>query len=272
MQIDKKLVGTKIYNIRKQNGYTMEEFGKQLGNVAKGTINSWEKGVNLPNEQRLELIAFIGNTTVNELLHGSLNEYIVKLIHTNLGIKILDEMKPFVDLIREAGYSYGDDMEILRFAKGILNANQIATSRPALFYLLISKLDNLFIGYLQESKDNNVPYFYAFSDTKNNLLHLVPFTIFDTASKYYSYPENIVKPGEHDFFTSGLIALNLKLRGLKMVYYGVDTKKKCLQLTKFIYDVDSDSFMSEPMNLKDSALHIPFVKCIKKELLFWSNK
>jgi len=161
---------------------------------------------------------------------------------------------------------------MLHSVEGILSANQIATSRSALFYLMISKPDNLFIGYLQESKDNSVPYFYAFSDTKNNLLHLVPFTVSDTASKYYSYPDNISQSGEHDFFTSGLMALNLKLRNLKMFYYGIDRKKKCLQLTKFVYDTDSDSLISELLDLKDSASHIPFVNCMKKDLLFLSNK
>ena len=148
----------------------------------------------------------------------------------------------------------------------IFNANQIATKRPALFYLLISRPDNLFIGYFQESKDNNVPYFYAFSDIKNNTLHIMPFTLSDTASKFYAFPENIVEAGEHDFFTSGLLALKLRLRDLNVIYYGIDSKEKRLQITKFIYDTNLDLLIINSADSKDFNLHLPFVQNMENEL------
>ena len=72
MYIDKKEVGERILKIRKSYGYSMKEFGEAVGHAPKGSVNSWEKGVNLPNEERLKQIASMGNMSVNELLYGSL--------------------------------------------------------------------------------------------------------------------------------------------------------------------------------------------------------
>ena len=270
MYIDKKAVGAKIHKIRQQNGYSMEQFGKQIGNAPKGSVNSWEKGVNLPATERLELIALLGNTTVNELLYGSIEDYITNLVHTNLGIKLLNTQNQLIDFILQAGYTYGDDIEILRFAKGVFNANHVITNIPSLFYLPISEPDNLFIGYLQKEKSdhNNIPYFYAFSDMKNHTLHLVPFPLSNEVSKYYAYPEKILQPSEHDFFTSGLLSLKLQLRYLTILYYGIDIDEPCLKFTKLTYDIKSDSLMPCLIDSNDSDLYAPFMKCIEKELLY----
>lgn len=73
MNVDKKLVGRKIRDIRIKNGYTLEDFGK-LFNAKKGNVQSWEKGNALPNKERLLNISKIANLTVNELLYGSIDE------------------------------------------------------------------------------------------------------------------------------------------------------------------------------------------------------
>ena len=69
-EINKQVVGLKIRSIRKTLGLTMKEFGGRLGKpVASDSIVSrWEKGVSIPNNERLKLIAEIGGITVNELL------------------------------------------------------------------------------------------------------------------------------------------------------------------------------------------------------------
>ena len=46
----------------------MQKFGEIIDNAPKGSVNSWEKGVNLPNEKRLKQIATLGNMTLNELV------------------------------------------------------------------------------------------------------------------------------------------------------------------------------------------------------------
>lgn len=80
MFVNKEAVGKRILQIRKKYGYSMQKFGEIIDNAPKGSVNSWEKGVNLPNEKRLKQIATLGNMTLNELLYGSFKEYVDMLI------------------------------------------------------------------------------------------------------------------------------------------------------------------------------------------------
>lgn len=75
--IDKIKVGKRIFNIRNSLNLTLEQFGK-LDNLkaSKSIVLRWENGTSLPNRSRLETIAKLGNMTVNELLFGSIDEFI----------------------------------------------------------------------------------------------------------------------------------------------------------------------------------------------------
>ncbi len=69
--IDKKAVGRRIKQIRINKGCTLEAFGKLDNlNTSKSIVLRWENGTSLPNQSRLEIIAKLGNMTVNELLYG----------------------------------------------------------------------------------------------------------------------------------------------------------------------------------------------------------
>lgn len=70
MQVDKKKVGQKIKSLRLNKGMTQEEFGKLFG-ATRGNVATWERGVSLPNNERLKLIADLSSMTVNELLHNA---------------------------------------------------------------------------------------------------------------------------------------------------------------------------------------------------------
>ncbi|MFV8764376.1 helix-turn-helix domain-containing protein [Aerococcus urinaeequi] len=79
MDIDKNKVGIEIKRIRKENGYSLKEFGVRIGEilntdrVKEGIISRWENGVSLPNNERLKAIADIGNKTVESILYGGLD-------------------------------------------------------------------------------------------------------------------------------------------------------------------------------------------------------
>ena len=47
MFVNKEAVGKRILQIRKKYGYSMQKFGEIIDNAPKGSVNSWEKGVNL---------------------------------------------------------------------------------------------------------------------------------------------------------------------------------------------------------------------------------
>ena len=79
-KIDKKAVGKRIFNIRNSLNLTLEQFGKIDNlNASKSIVLRWENGTFLPNRSRLEIIAEIGNITLNELLYGDIEKDIEEL-------------------------------------------------------------------------------------------------------------------------------------------------------------------------------------------------
>lgn len=91
--VDKIKVGERIFNIRNSLNLTLEQFGK-LDNLkaSKSIVLRWENGTSLPNRSRLDAIAKKGNMTVNELLYGSIDEFLdnnlVSILEYQTGNKI----------------------------------------------------------------------------------------------------------------------------------------------------------------------------------------
>lgn len=76
IKINKQAVGSRIKQIRLNKGYTLEAFGKLFG-ASKGNVQKWEKGLALPNKERLASISRFFDITVNELLYGSIENFIL---------------------------------------------------------------------------------------------------------------------------------------------------------------------------------------------------
>lgn len=73
--VDKSKVGSRIFDIRQSMNLTLEEFGN-LFQAGKSNVQKWEIGSSLPTRERLDKIAKKGNMTVNELLYGSIDEFL----------------------------------------------------------------------------------------------------------------------------------------------------------------------------------------------------
>lgn len=73
--INKKQLGIRIKSIRTKQGDTLQTFAERLGTVKSGVF-AWEKGNSIPHIKTLKNIALIGNKTVNELLYGSVEEFV----------------------------------------------------------------------------------------------------------------------------------------------------------------------------------------------------
>ena len=120
MEIDKVAVGNRIREIRKGYNLTMEAFGKLISNTIKGTVNNWEKGVNLPNKAAMEKIAILGHISLSELKYGDLKDYLRNLLSTINDIALTED---FFDKLtkssKERGLSYEDNLELLREANRI---------------------------------------------------------------------------------------------------------------------------------------------------------
>lgn len=99
LKVNKRNVGLRIRQIRNSLNLTLEEFGKIFSsdinnklNAGKSNVSTWERGDSLPNKQRLDIIAKKGNMTVNELLYGSIDEFLdnnlVSILEYQTGNKV----------------------------------------------------------------------------------------------------------------------------------------------------------------------------------------
>ncbi len=70
-ELKKDKLGKRIKRIRSNREETLELFGKNFTNtVGKNVVSRWEKGINVPDIERLMNIAYLGETTVTLLLYG----------------------------------------------------------------------------------------------------------------------------------------------------------------------------------------------------------
>ena len=79
MNNNKVDIGQRIKSIRTKKGMTLEEFGA-LFSAGKGLVSRWERGISTPNPERIKAISKVGDTSVEYILHGTMNEYIESLI------------------------------------------------------------------------------------------------------------------------------------------------------------------------------------------------
>jgi transcriptional regulator with XRE-family HTH domain len=70
-EFHKKRIGSRIRVIRNELGLTMKEFGKRFDPPASDSIVSrWERGINLPNEERLKRVSELGDISMFYLTTG----------------------------------------------------------------------------------------------------------------------------------------------------------------------------------------------------------
>lgn len=269
MFLDKKEVGQRILQIRKKYGYSMQKFGEIIDNAPKGSVNSWEKGVNLPNEKRLKQIATLGNMTLNELLYGSFNEYVDKLVGEKLGIQLPEEFSDmFYQLLQQNGFTYGDDMEIIRLVNGFMSYHNLATKETAIFYQPTPYSGNYFEGIIQKA-DYSVLVCKAYADRESNTLHIIPAYGEEKNEEqidFFHALDKLTLPHKNNYFTSGFLTLGLTLRDSKIICYGINKVNDTAQATPYEYDCNKDAYVLNE-NLTFTA-NDKFLRESTKEALF----
>lgn len=269
MFVDKKEVGQRILQIRRKYGYSMQKFGEIIDNAPKGSVNSWEKGVNLPNEKRLRQIATLGNMTFNELLYGSFNEYTDKLVREKLGIQLSEEFSDtFCQLLQHNGFTYGDDLEIIRFVNGFLTYHNLTTRETAIFYQPTPYSGNYFDGIIQKA-DYSVFICRAYADREKNTLHLLPAYDGKQSEEqidFFHALDKLILPHRNNYFTSGFLTLGLALRNSKIIYYGIDKTDYSARISPYEYDCERDAYiLNENLTF---TINSNFLRESTKEALF----
>lgn len=72
--------GKRIKSIRSNFGMTMEQFAILTDSSNTSAVNNWERGYNLPNKLKLKKIAILGNTSIDWIKWGTLEEYITSYL------------------------------------------------------------------------------------------------------------------------------------------------------------------------------------------------
>lgn len=269
MFVNKAAVGKRILQIRKKYGYSMQKFGEIIDDAPKGSVNSWEKGVNLPNEKRLRQIATLGSVTLNELLYGSFKEYVDMLVVEKLGVQLPEEVADtFYQLIQQNGYTYGDDMEIVRLVNGFMTYHNLATKETVIFYQPTVYSGDFFEGIVQKV-DSSVLVCNAYSDRKRNTLHIIPVFGEEPVEErrdFFHALDKLTLPHSNSYFTSGFLTLGLALRDSKLIYYGIDDSDSKAQIMPYEYDCESDAYvLNEDL---DFTIQDSFLREATKEAVF----
>lgn len=76
LNIDKIALGNRIRNIRLDKGMNLKEFGSFF-NAENSIVYNWEIGKTKPNAERMKMISKIGGVSVNELIYGDVEEFII---------------------------------------------------------------------------------------------------------------------------------------------------------------------------------------------------
>ncbi|MGT2752565.1 helix-turn-helix domain-containing protein [Streptococcus porcinus] len=134
MKVNNKEVGQRIKNIRLGLGESMDQFGSRF-NTSRGTINNWEKGRNLPNNKNLLLIAKLGNRTIDEILYGDYDTFLLFKIR-DLVPKFVDNIDKQSDKLDEISYN------IFTIAKSQITNNDYQISENKLKLIIINTIKN----------------------------------------------------------------------------------------------------------------------------------
>ena len=148
-----KTVGQRIFDIRKSKKLTQKEFGELLGDIDRSLISKWEQGKNLPNRERLEIIASIGNMNVDELLNGdsSNDDYFFEIPN----LPITEAESDVLDMMRDREQYDREQAD----KQALLDAIQY-----------LSKANHLINGLYNDFDDDNMMLFtYMYTYTSNML-------------------------------------------------------------------------------------------------------
>lgn len=154
--VNKIQVGKRILDIRDNMKLNLEDFGK-IFNAEKSNVSKWERGLSLPNRARLEKIAKLGDMSVNELLYGSVEEF-VRENYINI-IPDYEFSKPASEFIKDIPIS-----SYIEYLKkwGILEKKELINNIDSLMVMLNDAMENLIMELHPEERDEGFNATYEF--------------------------------------------------------------------------------------------------------------
>lgn len=264
MKPDKKEVGQRIKEIRKKLGYSMDIFGEIVSQSPRSSVNSWEKGVSIPRKDKLEKIAKLGNTTVQQILYGDFESYAKKLIKKEANYTIPQELESaLINSIKEQlpDIDIGDDTQILKLMNYMVENMDPASEDDYLDYELFNEFESIFVAFGNRREQARA---FVYADTDNKTFHFAPTPFSNMSlSRFYIFLHNSEL---NHYILNELADFELGNHPIIVVYDLEQTENK-IRVAHFEYSQTDKRY--EPIididKIKKIGVYSPFVKELKKE-------
>lgn len=267
MKPDAIEVGRRIKKIRTNLGYSMSQFGELISNSPKTTVNNWERGINLPKEDKLKKIALLGKTTANELLYGLPEEFITKIVvdHFRLQLNPL-LIQQIILFLKQQKIDLYDEMTIIEFIQGIFDSGSFVEQESTyLSYTPIIGSEDFYLALVNNGIEK--PMYYVYVEKQQNCVHFLPYTFAEQQEELYYEQPSLKTQLDIDYYTRQFSLLGIMLKEAKIVYYGINKQKTNLNLLKYIYN-DSTKIFDKSGQKDKKTIYAPFKKETEKMLLW----
>ncbi|WP_195961538.1 helix-turn-helix domain-containing protein [Enterococcus casseliflavus] len=263
MKVDQQRVAEKIREIRTDLGCSMAQFGELISNSPKTTVNNWERGINLPKEDKLKKIALLGKTTVDELLYGTPEEVLTNLLKDHFQLQVNPAfLQQILAFLKQQKVDVYDEMTIMEFLQGIMDSGMLVERNdPYLTYSKVEGTESLYTASAANDPVDPSPRYYAYVDVKNNRVHLLPYTFAKRQKYLYHNLPDLANQVTIDFFTRAFPLLGIDLEKSKIVYYGIERTDESLNIKEYLYNNKKKYFVKYN---QDITVYLMFKKEVEK--------
>lgn len=194
------MIGTRIKQLRKENGLTQSELGSKLG-VIKQTISSWENGISNPSNESVATMASIFNVSTDYLL-GNDRKSTGHSVPIKTASTADTSLKYWVE---KTGYDYEQVAEKLGISeKELLSYLNNEKDIPCKYLIALSEICDVstdcLLGITSKSRnrdfDNILPFHYNY-DIAERIKKLCREQNIDINS---SYLENLLSLSDTEVF------------------------------------------------------------------------
>lgn len=259
MKPDAIEVGIRIKKIRTDLGYSMSQFGELISDSPKTTVNNWERGINLPKEDKLKKISLLGKVTTNELLYGTPEEFISTIIveHFRLQLNPLF-LKQIIAFLEKQKIDLYDEMAIIEFVQGIVDSGSLVEQESTyLSYTPILGSDDLYLATITRKGEATESVFFVHVEKEKNSAHYLPYMFAENQSElFYNVPELNTQLGI-DYYTRQFPLVEVDLNQSTIVYYGIKEKEDTANIIEYRYNDEEKTFEVEH-SVNDSRIYEPF--------------
>lgn len=259
MKPDAIEVGIRIKKIRTDLGYSMSQFGELISDSPKTTVNNWERGINLPKEDKLKKISLLGKVTTNELLYGTPEEFISTIIveHFRLQLNPLF-LKQIIAFLEKQKIDLYDEMAIIEFVQGIVDSGSMVEQESTyLNYTPILGSDNLYSATITRNGEVTEPVFFVHVEKEKNRVHYLPYTFAENQSELFYNVPGLNKQLDIDYFTRQFPLVEVELNQSTIVYYGIKEKEDTANIIEYRYN-DREKIFDVEKTVNNSRIYEPF--------------